>query len=56
MLIFDYFIGTVEKALLVSVYSNHNNNGMSKKEMILAAEIFSCGKRTLARQVKYLLN
>ena len=42
-------MGMLEKAMFLAEFSNINQTGMETKGLILAAEIVSCAKRTLAR-------
>ena len=43
------FLGMLEKAMFLAEYSNISSNGSETKGLILAAELVSCAKRTLAR-------
>lgn len=43
------FLGMVEKAMFTSEYQNIHNTGQATQGLILAAEIVSCAKRTIAR-------
>ena len=39
----------LEKAMFVAEFSNINDTGVATQGLILAAEVVSCAKRTLAR-------
>ena len=43
------FLGMVEKAMFTSEYQNIHSTGQATQGLILAAEIVSCAKRTIAR-------
>jgi len=43
------FLGMVEKAMFTAEYNNIHNSGKTTQNMILAAEIASCAKRSIAR-------
>ena len=42
-------LGMLEKAMFTAEYQNINNSGQATEGLILAAEVVSCAKRTLAR-------
>ena len=42
-------LGMLEKAMFTAEYQNINNSGKATEGLILAAEVVSCAKRTLAR-------
>jgi len=50
------FLGMVEKAMFTSEYSNINFSGRATEGLILAAELVSCGKRTLARMLVIIVS
>lgn len=50
------FLGMLEKAMFYAEYQNINSNGVSTQGLILAAEIVSCGKRTLARMLVIIVS
>lgn len=50
------FLGMVEKAMFCAEYQNINNNGKATEGLILAAEVVSCGKRTLARMLVIIVS
>ena len=43
------FLGMVEKAMFTAEYQNIHNSGKTTQSLILAAEIISCAKRSIAR-------
>jgi len=43
------FLGMVEKAMFTAEYQNIHNSGKTTQSLILAAEIVSCAKRSIAR-------
>lgn len=45
------FLGMLEKAMFLAEFSNINANGLETRGLILAAEVVSCAKRSLARWV-----
>jgi len=50
------FLGMLEKAMFYAEYQNINSNGVSTQGLILAAEIVSCAKRTLARMLVIIVS
>lgn len=50
------FLGMVEKAMFCAEYQNINNSGEATEGLILAAEVVSCGKRTLARMLVIIVS
>jgi len=50
------FLGMVEKAMFCAEYQNINNSGKATEGLILAAEVVSCGKRTLARMLVIIVS
>lgn len=50
------FFGMMEKAMFLAEFQNINNAGTSTRGLILAAEIVSCAKRTLARMLVIIVS
>jgi len=50
------FLGMLEKAMFYAEYQNINSSGVSTQGLILAAEIVSCAKRTLARMLVIIVS
>jgi len=50
------FLGMVEKAMFCAEYQNINNSGEATEGLILAAEVVSCAKRTLARMLVIIVS
>merc|ERR1712156_231906 len=50
------FLGMVEKAMFLAEFQNINNSGQATEGLILAAEVVSCGKRTLARMLVIIVS
>merc|ERR1719153_159472 len=50
------FLGMVEKAMFCAEYQNINNSGEATEGLILAAEVVSSGKRTLARMLVIIVS
>eukprot|EP00092_Neocalanus_flemingeri_P029716 GFUD01032264.1.p1 GENE.GFUD01032264.1~~GFUD01032264.1.p1 ORF type:complete len:600 (-),score=101.29 GFUD01032264.1:212-2011(-) len=49
-------LGMLEKAMFTAEYQNINNSGKATEGLILAAEVMSCGKRTLARMLVIIVS
>jgi len=49
-------LGMLEKAMFTAEYQNINNGGKATEGLILAAEVVSCGKRTLARMLVIIVS
>jgi len=49
-------LGMLEKAMFTAEYQNINNSGKATEGLILAAEIISCAKRTLARMLVIIVS
>jgi len=50
------FLGMVEKAMFLAEFQNINNSGQATEGLILAAEVVSSGKRTLARMLVIIVS
>merc|ERR1719323_2471491 len=50
------FLGMVEKAMFLAEFQNINNSGQATEGLILAAEVVSRGKRTLARMLVIIVS
>jgi len=50
------FLGMLEKAMFTSEYQNINNSGQATEGLIVAAELVSCAKRTLARMLVIIVS
>jgi hypothetical protein len=50
------FLGMLEKAMFYAEYQNINYNGVSTQGLIIAAEVVSCAKRTLARMLVIIVS
>jgi len=49
-------LGMLEKAMFTAEYQNINNSGQATEGLILAAEVVSCAKRTLARMLVIIVS
>jgi len=49
-------LGMLEKAMFTAEYQNINNSGKATEGLILAAEVVSCAKRTLARMLVIIVS
>ena len=49
-------LGMLEKAMFTAEYQNISNSGQATSGLILAAEITSCAKRTLARMLVIIVS
>jgi len=49
-------LGMLEKAMFTAEYQNINNSGQATEGLILAAEVISCAKRTLARMLVIIVS
>merc|ERR1719266_2443237 len=50
------FLGMMEKAMFLAEFQNINNSGQATEGLILAAEVVSSGKRTLARMLVIIVS
>ncbi|TRY80974.1 hypothetical protein TCAL_02964 [Tigriopus californicus] len=50
------FLGMLEKAMFLAEFSNINTHGLETRGLILAAEIVSCAKRSLARMLVIIVS
>jgi len=50
------FLGVVENAMFLAEFQNINNSGQATEGLILAAEVVSSGKRTLARMLVIIVS
>jgi len=50
------FMGMLEKAMFYAEFQSINSTGSSTKGLIFAAELVSCGKRTLARMLVIIVS